>query len=146
MTATDVLAFSDLLDKVKKHPNFLALLQMAYHKSWLTDEDFATILNRKEMDEVKKLYFRNPEASKLPIYSLKMPDRVGSIVIDAKEMPNDILKVSSSAISVLVHASVYYTLKDRHPQARVFLSQKNPTELPLIFSETTAVAMLSPCE
>lgn len=133
------LPFRELIKRVEKQETKASLIKTAVMEGWLTDGNFFTQLDDEETDKVKDHYdasMRRAEAVKI-----QLPEQVGFLVDEEKKKGHSVV-LSANGISVAVDATLYLTMKRRHPSANVYLSKVSPEKNPVIFSGRNTVAML----
>lgn len=140
------MGFKSLLQHISKLDKFAIYLKTAVVKGWLTDEVFMTKLTEEEHAIVKDAYNKTKEAKRAETASPEdaLPDVVG-VGVDSAKMHGATTKLTNGtgAHSVLVDTVLYLTLKKRHPNAQLFFGHEPEVDA-IIFSEKTAVALLSP--
>lgn len=141
------LTFKQLMGRVSKHETYPSILKTAATDGWLTtigevapDQEFLTQLSKKEAEQVQEAYKVNAKAKKAAPAVTPLPVQCGPLVDDTKVSSNHV-RLSSNGRTVSVDTQLFLTLKKRHPDANVYLSDAE--DGPVIFSEMNTVALLS---
>lgn len=134
-----------LLRRLNANLEGSAYLATAAKTGWLTDGVFATRLTTGEVMTVQEMVRQNT----IPVRShqLHLPTITGPLVVKAKAVGQCMRLITTAGATTLVDAKLYYTLRHRHPKAKVYLwGDDLPAgeKMPIIFSEVSAVAMLAP--
>lgn len=133
------MPFKSLLKQVEQGENKDSLIKTAVVSGWLTDGNFFTQLGDVEAEKLKGHY--DAKARKAEAEEIKLPDRVGFLVEEAKRKGNKFV-LEAQGIQVSVDGTLFLTMKKRHPSSRIYLNPEDPKKGAVIFSERSTVAMI----